>query len=137
MVHKCSILNLSFLWNIDILIQVFIQSLLRGRFLRNERIVVEERPPSVSATELGQLRQRHTVSGLRLAILSCRFHLSHWGTVIILNMKFFCGLITFSSFFSLVLNFLQLMVLLNFIQNVILLCKIVTYVLTINACKLA
>ncbi|XP_071706319.1 uncharacterized protein [Rutidosis leptorrhynchoides] len=42
-----------------------IQSLLRGRFLRNERPVEEERPSSVSAFELVQLRQRHTVSGLR------------------------------------------------------------------------
>ncbi|KAI3695932.1 hypothetical protein L1987_78937 [Smallanthus sonchifolius] len=41
-----------------------IQSLLRGRFLRNER-PVEERLPSVAASELVQLRQRHTVSGLR------------------------------------------------------------------------
>lgn len=42
-----------------------IQSLLRGRFLRNERPAEDERPPSVAASELGQLRQRHTVSGLR------------------------------------------------------------------------
>ncbi|KAF3434113.1 hypothetical protein FNV43_RR25216 [Rhamnella rubrinervis] len=42
-----------------------IQSLLRGRFLRNERPVEEERPPSIAASELVQLRQRHTVSGLR------------------------------------------------------------------------
>ncbi|CAI9091223.1 OLC1v1026189C2 [Oldenlandia corymbosa var. corymbosa] len=42
-----------------------IQSLLRGRFLRNERPVEEERPPSVAASELVQLRQRHTVSDLR------------------------------------------------------------------------
>ncbi|XVE99181.1 hypothetical protein REPUB_Repub03eG0175200 [Reevesia pubescens] len=41
-----------------------IQSLLRGRFLRNERPVEEERPPSMAASELSQLRQRHTVSGL-------------------------------------------------------------------------
>ncbi|XP_024188085.1 uncharacterized protein LOC112192535 isoform X2 [Rosa chinensis] len=42
-----------------------IQSLLRGRFLRNERPIEEERPPSIAAGELVQLRQRHTVSGLR------------------------------------------------------------------------
>lgn len=42
-----------------------IQSLLRGRFLRNERPVEDDRPPSVAASELVQLRQRHTVSGLR------------------------------------------------------------------------
>ncbi|XP_031250619.1 uncharacterized protein LOC116108523 [Pistacia vera] len=43
-----------------------IQSLLRGRFLRNnERPVEEERAPSIAASELVQLRQRHTVSGLR------------------------------------------------------------------------
>ncbi|KAG9138874.1 hypothetical protein Leryth_007498 [Lithospermum erythrorhizon] len=42
-----------------------IQSLLRGRFLRNERPVEEERPISVAASEIVQLRQRNTVSGLR------------------------------------------------------------------------
>ncbi|KAK4746886.1 hypothetical protein SAY87_025923 [Trapa incisa] len=42
-----------------------IQSLLRGRFLRNERSVEDERPPSMASNELVQLRQRHTVSGLR------------------------------------------------------------------------
>ncbi|XP_010267316.1 PREDICTED: zinc finger CCCH domain-containing protein 13-like isoform X2 [Nelumbo nucifera] len=42
-----------------------IQSLLRGRFLRNERSYEDERPPSMAASELGQLRQWHTVSGLR------------------------------------------------------------------------
>lgn len=41
-----------------------IQSLLRGRFLRNET-VEDERPPSTAASELVQLRQRHTVSGIR------------------------------------------------------------------------
>ncbi|KAK6929134.1 LOW QUALITY PROTEIN: hypothetical protein RJ641_005339 [Dillenia turbinata] len=40
-------------------------ALLRGRFLRNERPAEEERPPSLAASELVQLRQRHTVSGLR------------------------------------------------------------------------
>jgi len=44
------------------------QSLLRGRFLRNERTDEDERPPSMAASELVQLRQRHTVSGLRYAI---------------------------------------------------------------------
>ncbi|CAN1258277.1 Protein neuralized [Linum perenne] len=42
-----------------------LQSLLRGRFLRNERIIEDERPPSVAASELLHLRQRHTVSGIR------------------------------------------------------------------------
>ncbi|KAH7669537.1 putative E3 ubiquitin ligase protein [Dioscorea alata] len=42
-----------------------IQSLLRGRFLRNGRPTEEERQPSAAARELGQLRQRHPVSGLR------------------------------------------------------------------------
>ncbi|XP_022893892.1 uncharacterized protein LOC111408355, partial [Olea europaea var. sylvestris] len=42
-----------------------IQSLLRGRFLRNERPDEEERPPSRAVSELNQLRQRQTVSGLR------------------------------------------------------------------------
>ncbi|KAK6933464.1 hypothetical protein RJ641_036358, partial [Dillenia turbinata] len=47
-----------------------IQSLLRGRFLRNERPAEEERPPSSAASELVQLRQRHTVSGLRYVVSS-------------------------------------------------------------------
>ncbi|MFQ6640313.1 hypothetical protein Gotur_015057 [Gossypium turneri] len=41
-----------------------IQSLLRGRFL-HERPVEEERPPSVAVSELNQLRQWHTVSGIQ------------------------------------------------------------------------
>ncbi|GKA50765.1 hypothetical protein Tco_0743838 [Tanacetum coccineum] len=43
-------------------------SLLRGRFLRNERPVEDERSSSVAASELVQLRQRHTVSGLRYVL---------------------------------------------------------------------
>ncbi|QHN78632.1 uncharacterized protein DS421_19g663020 [Arachis hypogaea] len=39
--------------------------LIIGRFLRNERTVEDERPPSMAASELVQLRQRHTVSGIR------------------------------------------------------------------------
>ncbi|XP_062105176.1 uncharacterized protein LOC133816875 isoform X2 [Humulus lupulus] len=42
-----------------------IQSLLRGWFLRNGSMVENERPSSVAESELGLLRQRHTVSGLR------------------------------------------------------------------------
>uniref|UniRef100_A0ACD5ZGA6 Uncharacterized protein n=1 Tax=Avena sativa TaxID=4498 RepID=A0ACD5ZGA6_AVESA len=43
-----------------------IQGLLRGRFLRNAVLPVEEeRQPSVAARELGQLRQSHRVSNLR------------------------------------------------------------------------
>ncbi|CAN1258280.1 hypothetical protein LINPERPRIM_LOCUS9835 [Linum perenne] len=45
-----------------------LQSLLRGRFLRNERIIEDERPPSVAASELLHLRQRHTVSGIRRSV---------------------------------------------------------------------
>lgn len=47
-----------------------IQSLLRGRFLRNDRMVETERPRSTAASELGLLRQRHTVSGLREGFFS-------------------------------------------------------------------
>uniref|UniRef100_A0A0D9XH26 RING-type domain-containing protein n=1 Tax=Leersia perrieri TaxID=77586 RepID=A0A0D9XH26_9ORYZ len=43
-----------------------IHALLRGRFLRNGGLPVDDtRPPSTAATELGQLRQRHPVSALR------------------------------------------------------------------------
>ncbi|KAL6510971.1 hypothetical protein OROGR_022095 [Orobanche gracilis] len=47
-----------------------IQALLRGRFLRNERSIQDKRPSSMAATELGLLRERHTVSGLREGFLS-------------------------------------------------------------------
>lgn len=47
-----------------------IQSLLRGRFLRNGRLTEDNRPTSIPASELGVLRQRHTVSGLREGFLS-------------------------------------------------------------------
>ncbi|GER55626.1 RING/U-box superfamily protein [Striga asiatica] len=47
-----------------------IQALLRGRFLRNERVLGDERPSSRGAAELGLLRQRHTVSNLREGFLS-------------------------------------------------------------------
>eukprot|EP00253_Pinus_taeda_P001937 PITA_01937 len=42
-----------------------IQALLRGRFLRSRAIIEEQRSSSTAAGELGQLRQRRTVSGLR------------------------------------------------------------------------
>ncbi|KAJ8766112.1 hypothetical protein K2173_020628 [Erythroxylum novogranatense] len=54
-----------------------IQSLLRGRFLRNERTIEDERPPSMAASELVQLRQRHTVSGLREGFHSRLEHIVH------------------------------------------------------------
>ncbi|KAF2300698.1 hypothetical protein GH714_015207 [Hevea brasiliensis] len=47
-----------------------IQALLRGRFLRNDRIIEDERPTSTAASELGLLRQRHTVSDLREGFFS-------------------------------------------------------------------
>ncbi|KAA3455514.1 Protein neuralized [Gossypium australe] len=42
-----------------------IQSLLRGRFLRNDRRVAGDKSTSIAASELGLLRQKQTVSGLR------------------------------------------------------------------------
>ncbi|XP_018441142.2 uncharacterized protein LOC108813166 [Raphanus sativus] len=42
-----------------------IQSLLRGRFLRSETPAEEVRAPSMAASEIRQLRERQTVSGLR------------------------------------------------------------------------
>jgi hypothetical protein len=42
------------------------QGLLRGRFLRNGPLLVqEERPPSVAARGLGQLGQSHRMPALR------------------------------------------------------------------------
>ncbi|XP_073305678.1 uncharacterized protein [Primulina huaijiensis] len=55
-----------------------IQSLLRGRFLRNERPVEEERLPSMATGELRQLRQRLTVMGLRDGFGS-RLHITDHG----------------------------------------------------------
>ncbi|CAL5357129.1 unnamed protein product [Camellia sinensis] len=46
------------------------QSLLRGRFLQSGRLVQDERPSSAAASELGLLRQRQSVSGLREGFLS-------------------------------------------------------------------
>lgn len=48
---------------------VRVQSLLRGRFLRNGRRV-NEGTSSLAASELGLLRKRQTVSGLRYVALS-------------------------------------------------------------------
>ncbi|KAL3691482.1 hypothetical protein R1sor_005133 [Riccia sorocarpa] len=42
-----------------------LQYLLRGRYFRNAAPLVEYRPPSSAAGEIGQLRQRRAVSGLR------------------------------------------------------------------------
>nr|KYP51811.1 E3 ubiquitin-protein ligase NEURL1B [Cajanus cajan] len=42
-----------------------IQALLRGRFLRNDRSVDNNRSTSIAESELGLLRQKQTVSGLR------------------------------------------------------------------------
>ena len=47
-----------------------IQALLRGRFLRNDRCVDHNRSMSVAESELGLLRQRQTVSGLREGFFS-------------------------------------------------------------------
>lgn len=47
-----------------------IQSLLRGRFLRNGRLMEDVRPTSNASSELGLLRQRNTVSGLREGFMS-------------------------------------------------------------------
>ncbi|KAF3651209.1 putative RING-H2 finger protein ATL57-like [Capsicum annuum] len=48
-----------------------IQSLLRSRFLRNERLMtIDRRTTSDATNELGLLRQNHTVSALRKEILS-------------------------------------------------------------------
>ncbi|XP_022729077.1 uncharacterized protein LOC111284599 [Durio zibethinus] len=47
-----------------------IQSLLRGRFLRNDRMVEDDRSISIAASELGLLRQKQTVSGLREGFFS-------------------------------------------------------------------
>ncbi|KAK3159520.1 hypothetical protein QOZ80_2AG0151100 [Eleusine coracana subsp. coracana] len=58
-----------------------IQGLLRGRFLRNGALPVEEeRPPSVAARELGQLRQSHRVPALRSESVVSSHDVSQSGT---------------------------------------------------------
>ncbi|KAF7823322.1 E3 ubiquitin-protein ligase NEURL1B [Senna tora] len=47
-----------------------IQALLRGRFLRNDRSVDINRSTSIAESELGLLRQKQTVSGLREGFFS-------------------------------------------------------------------
>lgn len=47
-----------------------IQTLLRGRFLQSGRLVQGERPSSMPPSELGLLRQQHTVSGVREGFLA-------------------------------------------------------------------
>lgn len=47
-----------------------LQSLLRGRFLWNQRFVQDKKSTSIAASELGLLRQTHTVSDLRKGFLS-------------------------------------------------------------------
>lgn len=47
-----------------------IQSLLKSRFLRNNRLTTNARSVSVAESELGLLRRRHTVSGLREGFFS-------------------------------------------------------------------
>lgn len=49
-----------------------IQSLLKGRFLRNKPYNREEKPSSLAASELGILRQKQTVSGLREGFFSTK-----------------------------------------------------------------
>ncbi|KAG9154258.1 hypothetical protein Leryth_000711 [Lithospermum erythrorhizon] len=49
-----------------------IQTLLKGRFLLNQRLVRDERPVCTAVNELGLLRQRHAVSNLRDGFLSTR-----------------------------------------------------------------
>ncbi|KAI3826439.1 hypothetical protein L1987_00487 [Smallanthus sonchifolius] len=47
-----------------------IQSLLKGRFLRNQRFVEDEKQTSIAASELGFLRQTHAVSDIRKGFLT-------------------------------------------------------------------
>lgn len=47
-----------------------IQSLLKGRFLRNKRFAEDQKQASVAESELGLLRQTHSVSDIRKGFLS-------------------------------------------------------------------
>ncbi|XP_076899370.1 uncharacterized protein LOC143553221 [Bidens hawaiensis] len=47
-----------------------IQSLLKGRFLRNQRFVEDEKPTSVAASELGFLKRTNAVSDIRKGFLT-------------------------------------------------------------------
>ncbi|EPS67613.1 hypothetical protein M569_07161, partial [Genlisea aurea] len=50
--------------------RIRIQALLRSTFLRNKTLIPEKKPSSVAAVELGLLKERRTVSGLREEFLS-------------------------------------------------------------------
>ncbi|KAL4560830.1 hypothetical protein LXL04_032985 [Taraxacum kok-saghyz] len=54
-----------------------IQSLLKGRFLRNQRFVEDEKQTSIAASELGLLRQSHSVSDIRKGFLSKSNNVEH------------------------------------------------------------
>jgi len=56
--------------------------LLRGRFLRNDRPVDNNRPLSVAESELGFLRRKQTVSGLRYEFI--------YDIQLMLSNTFFC-----------------------------------------------
>uniref|UniRef100_A0A0A9DM93 Uncharacterized protein n=1 Tax=Arundo donax TaxID=35708 RepID=A0A0A9DM93_ARUDO len=51
-----------------------IQSFFRGRFFRSGRPMNDERPLSMAARELGQLRQSHPVSRLRSSLSNRNYH---------------------------------------------------------------
>lgn len=53
---------------IALLLLILSQTLLRGRFLQSGRLVQGERPTSMPQSELGLLRQQHSVSGIRYLV---------------------------------------------------------------------
>lgn len=61
-------MNLSFALAIDDYLLKYFQALLRGRFLRNDRSIDNNKSTSIAESELGLLRQKQTVSGLRYAV---------------------------------------------------------------------
>jgi len=61
-------LNPGFAVAIDDCLLTYFQALLRGRFLRNDRSNGNNRSTSIAESELGLLRQKQTVSGLRYAV---------------------------------------------------------------------
>ncbi|KAH9621402.1 hypothetical protein KSS87_014798 [Heliosperma pusillum] len=88
------IMNLSFSsYDLDlpVLNQLYWNSLLRGRFLRNDGTGEDERTPSLAASELLQLRQQHTVSGLSEGVLHqslMKFEIGDGVLVLSMSFKF-------------------------------------------------
>lgn len=83
------------LWSIELfftalLLLILSQTLLRGRFLQSGRLVQGERPSSMPPSELGLLRQQHTVSGVRYLVSTLYLQLECIYSFLLLRCMFPC-----------------------------------------------